>query len=257
MPTDVNRAGRRWRSGRIRQDSATPTPLKALALRRFKIPPRRCPQTRIQIGPSCCSIQPPRPLTQPTPAVAGGVALECHSASTAPFRARDHRMVTPSPRWFPWTGPRRPRLPNNLVSHGSDGLVVAGNQLFLVNRPPSAGRSSNQLLATGSAPSADRAHVIAGTAANCTPAKRGGEIRQAQAHGADGPLLVVPITTSLPRTASKLHSGVANRGASLSVMLYQHPGRTGLQAWRRKPPAASGPAQTCSFSRRPAAAPMR
>ena len=146
------------------------------------------------------------------------------AASTAPFGRVITAMVTPFASDGSVDLPQAARLAEHLVSHGSDGLVVAGTT---GESPTLSWQEQHQLLATVKRAVADRAHVIAGTGSNCTN-EAVEAIRQAQAHGADGALVVVPYYNKPPQDGLEAHfRAIATAAPALPVMLYNIPGRTG------------------------------
>jgi len=135
-------------------------------------------------------------------------------------------MVTPFASDGSVDLPQAARLAEHLVSHGSDGLVVAGTT---GESPTLSWQEQHQLLATVKRAVADRAHVIAGTGSNCT-SEAVEAIRQAQAHGggwgAGGGSLLQQASPGRPRSP---FPGDRHRGASLAGDALQHPRSDRLQ----------------------------
>jgi len=150
--------------------------------------------------------------------------LSALAASPIPFGRVITAMVTPFASDGSVDLPQAARLAEHLVGHGSDGLVIAGTT---GESPTLSWQEQHQLLATVKGAVADRAWVIAGTGSNCT-SEAVEAIRQAQAHGADGALVVVPYYNKPPQDGLEAHfRAIATAAPALPVMLYNIPGRTG------------------------------
>lgn len=115
------------------------------------------------------------------------------------------------------------RLATHLVDRGNDGLVVNGT----TGESPTTSDSEKERLVRAVVEAVgDRARVVAGAGSNDT--HHTAELcRAAEKAGAHGLLLVTPYYNKPPQPALVKHFQMAADAASLPVMLYDIPGRTG------------------------------
>jgi 4-hydroxy-tetrahydrodipicolinate synthase len=118
------------------------------------------------------------------------------------------------------------RLATYLVDHGNDGLVVSGTT---GESPTTTGEEDARLLAAVLEAVGDRATVVAGVGTNDT--RHSVELAQsARKTGAHGLLLVTPYYSKPPQSGIVEHvRQVTRAGEDLPVLLYDIPGRTGVQ----------------------------
>ena len=118
------------------------------------------------------------------------------------------------------------KVASHLVDHGNDGLVVSGTT---GESPTTTVAEDGQLLAAVIEAVGDRATVVAGVGTNDT--RHSVELaQQARKAGADGLLIVTPYYSKPPQSGIIAHvNTVAQAGEDVPVMLYDIPGRTGVQ----------------------------
>jgi 4-hydroxy-tetrahydrodipicolinate synthase len=118
------------------------------------------------------------------------------------------------------------KLATYLVDHGNDGLVVSGTT---GESPTTTGEEDARLLAAVLEAVGDRATVVAGVGTNDT--RHSVELAQsARKVGAHGLLLVTPYYSKPPQSGIVEHvRQVTRAGEDLPVLLYDIPGRTGVQ----------------------------
>ena len=115
------------------------------------------------------------------------------------------------------------RLAHELVSSGSDGVLVCGTT---GESPALSWEEQDDLLREVKQAVGGRAAVLAGTGSNCT-SEAVAASRRAQQLGADGALLVVPYYNKPPQQGLEAHfRAVAEAVPDLPLMLYNIPGRT-------------------------------
>ncbi len=114
----------------------------------------------------------------------------------------------------------------HLVDRGNDGLVVSGTT---GESPTTTVIEDGLLLAAVVEAVGDRAAVVAGVGTNDT--RHSVELaQQARRAGADGLLIVTPYYSKPPQSGIVAHvNTVTEAGEDLPVMLYDIPGRTGVQ----------------------------
>ena len=111
-----------------------------------------------------------------------------------------------------------------LVENGSDGVVVAGT----TGESPTLSHDEKLALFRGVKEAVgDRAAVIAGTGSNNTEASVG-LTREAEACGVDGIMLVAPYYNKPSQEGLYQHFAACAKATRLPVMLYNIPGRTGV-----------------------------
>ncbi len=117
------------------------------------------------------------------------------------------------------------RVAEYLVDHGNDGLVVSGTT---GESPTTSTEEDGRLLRAVIEAVGDRATVIAGVGTNNT-AHSVELAAQAEKLGADATLLVTPYYSKPTQVGLSAHFEAVADAAGLPVMLYDIPGRTGLQ----------------------------
>lgn len=133
-------------------------------------------------------------------------------------------MVTPFDENLEVDYKKAGELARRLVANGSTGLVVCGTtgESPTLTKEEKLGLFSAVLDAVG-----DRAKVIAGTGTNSTRASI--ELtREAEKLGVHGALLVVPYYNKPPQEGLYRHFAAIAGETSLPLMLYNIPGRTGV-----------------------------
>ncbi|WP_374999567.1 4-hydroxy-tetrahydrodipicolinate synthase [Aeromicrobium sp. CTD01-1L150] len=118
------------------------------------------------------------------------------------------------------------RVASHLVDHGNDGLVVSGTT---GESPTTTGAEDARLLAAVLEAVGDRASVVAGVGTNDT--RHSVELaQQARKAGAHGLLVVTPYYSKPPQSGIVQHvTEVSRAGEDVPVLLYDIPGRTGVQ----------------------------
>lgn len=118
------------------------------------------------------------------------------------------------------------RVATHLVAQGNDGLVVSGTT---GESPTTTVAEDGRLLNAVMEAVGDRATVVAGVGTNDT--RHSVELaRQARKAGADGLLIVTPYYSKPPQSGIISHvNTIAEAGEDVPVMLYDIPGRTGVQ----------------------------
>ena len=115
-------------------------------------------------------------------------------------------------------------LARYLVDHGSTGLVVSGTT---GESPTLTGAEKLKLFRVVVEAVGGRAAVIAGTGDNCTAASMR-LTREAASTGVDGILLVTPYYNKPTQEGLYRHFRAVAEATALPVMLYNVPGRTGV-----------------------------
>lgn len=118
------------------------------------------------------------------------------------------------------------QLATYLIDHGSDGIVVSGTT---GESPTTTTDEDGRTLAAVIDAVGDRASIVAGVGTNDT--RHSVELaQQASKAGADGLLLVTPYYNKPPQSGIVAHvTEVVRAGGGTPTMLYDIPGRTGLQ----------------------------
>jgi 4-hydroxy-tetrahydrodipicolinate synthase len=135
-------------------------------------------------------------------------------------------MVTPFTREGELDVDAAQKVASWLVDHGNDGLIVSGTT---GESPTTTLAEDGRLLTAVLEAVGDRASVVAGVGTNDT--RHSVELAE-QAHkaGADGLLIVTPYYSKPPQAGILAHfTEVARAGDGTPVMLYDIPGRTGVQ----------------------------
>lgn len=152
------------------------------------------------------------------------------ASADAPFGRVLTAMVTPFTADGSLDLEAAQRVATHLVDHGNDGLVVSGTT---GESPTTTGEEDARLLAAVLEAVGDRATVVAGVGTNDT--RHSVELAQsARKVGAHGLLLVTPYYSKPPQSGVVEHvRHVTRAGEDLPVMLYDIPGRTGVQIAER------------------------
>ncbi|MCA6095876.1 4-hydroxy-tetrahydrodipicolinate synthase [Streptomyces sp. SCA3-4] len=117
------------------------------------------------------------------------------------------------------------RLAAHLVDAGNDGLVVNGTT---GESPTTSDAEKAQLVRAVVEAVGDRAHVVAGAGTNDT--RHSIELaRAAEQAGAHGLLVVTPYYNKPPQEGLRRHFTAVADATELPVMLYDIPGRSGVQ----------------------------
>lgn len=149
-----------------------------------------------------------------------------HASAAAPFGRVLTAMVTPFTTEGALDLEAAQRVATYLVDAGNDGLVVSGTT---GESPTTTVDEDGRLLAAVMEAVGDRASVIAGVGTNDT--RHSIELaQQARKAGADGLLIVTPYYSKPPQSGIISHvNTVAEAGEDVPVLLYDIPGRTGVQ----------------------------
>lgn len=134
-------------------------------------------------------------------------------------------MVTPFHADGSLDIPSAERVADHLVTHGSDGIVVAGTT---GESPTVSDREHGELVAAVVSAVGGRGPVIAGVGTNNT-AHSVELARQSSAFGADAVLLVSPYYSRPSPAGIRDHVREVADASSIPVMLYDVPGRTGVR----------------------------
>jgi len=151
------------------------------------------------------------------------------ASSAAPFGRVLVAMVTPFGQDGSLDLDAAQKLASHLVDSGNDGLVLSGTT---GESSTTTAEEDGRLLAAVLEAVGDRATVVAGVGNNDT--RKSVELaRQAVTVGAHGLLIVSPYYSKPPQSGLVRHfTDVASAGNGLPVMLYDIPGRTGVQIAR-------------------------
>ena len=148
------------------------------------------------------------------------------ASSAAPFGRVLTAMVTPFTVDGELDLDAAQKVASHLVDHGNDGLVISGTT---GESPTTTVAEDGLLLAAVLEAVGDRATVVAGVGTNDT--RHSVELaEQAKKHGAHGLLIVTPYYSKPPQSGILHHfTEVARAGDDTPVMLYDIPGRSGVQ----------------------------
>lgn len=148
------------------------------------------------------------------------------ATEAAPFGRVLTAMVTPFTRMGELDLDDAQRVATYLIDQGNDGLVVSGTT---GESPTTTVEEDGRLLAAVLEAVGDRATVIAGVGTNDTRHSVA-LAQQARKLGADGMLIVTPYYSKPPQSGIVAHvEEVTRAGEDTPVMLYDIPGRTGVQ----------------------------
>ena len=145
--------------------------------------------------------------------------------TTAPFGRLITAMVTPfkSDLSVDWAGVET--LAKHLVSTGHDAIVVSGTT---GEAPTTSDDEKDELIRVVKATVGDKVKVIAGAGNNETPHSVE-QALHAQSVGADGLLVVTPYYNKPPQAGIEAHFRAIADAVDLPVMIYDIPGRTGVE----------------------------
>jgi 4-hydroxy-tetrahydrodipicolinate synthase len=148
------------------------------------------------------------------------------ATDAAPFGRVLTAMVTPFTPDGALDVDAAQRVATHLVDRGNDGLVISGTT---GESPTTTVEEDGRLLAAVIEAVGDPATVVAGVGTNDT--RHSVELaEQARKAGAHGLLLVTPYYSKPPQSGIVQHvNAVANAGDDVPVILYDIPGRTGVQ----------------------------
>ena len=148
------------------------------------------------------------------------------ATEAAPFGRVLTAMVTPFTPDGALDVDAAQRVATFLVDRGNDGLVISGTT---GESPTTTIDEDGRLLAAVIEAVGDRATIVAGVGTNDT--RHSVELaEQARKAGAHGLLLVTPYYSKPPQSGIVQHvNAVANAGDDVPVILYDIPGRTGVQ----------------------------
>jgi 4-hydroxy-tetrahydrodipicolinate synthase len=147
------------------------------------------------------------------------------SLAPAPFGRVLTAMVTPFADDGSVDLDATARVAAHLADHGHDGVVVSGTT---GESPTTTAEEEAQILRTVIDTVGDRLKVVAGVGTNNT-AHSVELAEQAFKVGADGVLLVSPYYNKPTQEGLAAHFEAVARASELPVMLYDIPGRTGVQ----------------------------
>jgi 4-hydroxy-tetrahydrodipicolinate synthase len=148
------------------------------------------------------------------------------ATEAAPFGRVLTAMVTPFTPDGALDVDAAQRVATYLVDRGNDGLVVSGTT---GESPTTTVDEDGRLLAAVIEAVGDRATVVAGVGTNDT--RHSVELaEQARKAGAHGLLIVTPYYSKPPQSGIVQHvNTIAHAGDDVPVLLYDIPGRTGVQ----------------------------
>jgi len=148
------------------------------------------------------------------------------ATDAAPFGRVLTAMVTPFTPDGALDVDAAQRVATYLVDQGNDGLVVSGTT---GESPTTTVEEDGRLLAAVIEAVGDRATVVAGVGTNDT--RHSVELaEQARKAGANGLLVVTPYYSKPPQSGIVQHvNAIAHAGDDVPVLLYDIPGRTGVQ----------------------------
>jgi len=143
----------------------------------------------------------------------------------APFGRLSTAMVTPFKKdlSIDWDGVAT--LANHLLSTGHDAIIVNGTT---GEAPTTSDDEKDQIIKVVKDAVAGKAKVVAGAGNNETSHSVEQALR-AQKAGADGLLVVTPYYNKPPQAGIEAHFRAIADAADLPVMMYDIPGRTGMQ----------------------------
>ncbi|GMU54466.1 MAG: 4-hydroxy-tetrahydrodipicolinate synthase 2 [Candidatus Xenobia bacterium] len=145
--------------------------------------------------------------------------------SNAPFGRLLTAMVTPFTPSLEVDYDRAVELARKLIADGNDGLIVAGT----TGESPTLSKAEKlELFKRVKQAVGKDIPIVAGTGSYATQATI--ELSQAAAEtGVDGLLLVAPYYNKPPQEGMFLHFQAIARATRLPIMLYNIPGRTGIE----------------------------
>ena len=143
----------------------------------------------------------------------------------APFGRMLTAMVTPFNKdlSIDWAGVER--LAKHLANNGHDGIVVNGTT---GEAPTTKPEEKDEIIRVVKAAVGSQIKVLAGAGDNETSFSID-QAKRAEKAGADGLLIVVPYYNKPPQAGIKAHFLAVANSTSLPVMMYDIPGRTGVE----------------------------
>jgi len=143
----------------------------------------------------------------------------------APFGRMLTAMVTPFNKdlSIDWAGVER--LAKHLADNGHDGIVVNGTT---GEAPTTKPEEKDEIIRVVKAAVGSKIKVLAGAGDNETSFSID-QAKRAEKVGADGLLIVVPYYNKPPQAGIKAHFLAVANSTSLPVMMYDIPGRTGVE----------------------------
>jgi 4-hydroxy-tetrahydrodipicolinate synthase len=143
----------------------------------------------------------------------------------APFGRMLTAMVTPFKKDLSvdWEGVAT--LATHLADHGHDGIVVNGTT---GEAPTTKPEEKDEIIRVVKATVGSRLKVLAGAGDNETSFSVE-QAKRAEKAGADGLLIVAPYYNKPPQAGIKAHFLAVANSTSLPVMMYDIPGRTGVE----------------------------
>ena len=143
----------------------------------------------------------------------------------APFGRMLTAMVTPFNKdlSIDWAGVER--LAKHLANNGHDGIVVNGTT---GEAPTTKPEEKDEIIRVVKAAVGSQIKVLAGAGDNETSFSID-QAKRAEKAGADGLLIVVPYYDKPPQAGIKAHFLAVANSTSLPVMMYDIPGRTGVE----------------------------
>ena len=143
----------------------------------------------------------------------------------APFGRMLTAMVTPFNKdlSIDWAGVER--LAKHLANNGHDGIVVNGTT---GEAPTTKPEEKDEIIRVVKAAVGSKIKVLAGAGDNETSFSID-QAKRAEKAGADGLLIVVPYYNKPPQAGIKAHFLAVANSTSLPVMMYDIPGRTGVE----------------------------
>ena len=143
----------------------------------------------------------------------------------APFGRMLTAMVTPFNKdlSIDWAGVER--LAKHLANNGHDGIVVNGTT---GEAPTTKPEEKDEIIRVVKAAVGSKIKVLAGAGDNETSFSID-QAKRAEKAGADGLLIVVPYYNKPPQAGIKAHFLAVANSTNLPVMMYDIPGRTGVE----------------------------
>ncbi len=143
----------------------------------------------------------------------------------APFGRMLTAMVTPFNKDLSVDWPGVERLAQHLADNGHDGIVVNGTT---GEAPTTKPEEKDEIIRVVKAAVGSTVKVLAGAGDNETSFSID-QAKRAEKAGADGLLIVVPYYNKPPQAGIKAHFLAVANSTSLPVMMYDIPGRTGVE----------------------------
>jgi len=146
-------------------------------------------------------------------------------STPAPFGRMLTAMVTPFNKDLSvdWAGVET--LARHLVAHGHDGIVVNGTT---GEAPTTKPEEKDEIIRVVKSTVGKSVQVLAGAGDNETSFSID-QAKRAEKAGADGVLIVTPYYNKPPQAGIKAHFRAVAGATDLPVMMYDIPGRTGVE----------------------------